>query len=41
MFKSKLQELRPDVEFVGELFPKFLAKDYTEEIKKVQKTTRS
>jgi branched-chain amino acid transport system substrate-binding protein len=35
MFKSKLQELRPDVEFVGELFPKFLAKDYTEEIKKV------
>jgi branched-chain amino acid transport system substrate-binding protein len=38
MFKSKLQELRPDVEFVGELFPKFLAKDYTEEIKKVLKT---
>ena len=35
MFKSKLQELRPDVEFVGELFPKFLAKDYTEQIKKV------
>ncbi len=35
MFKSKLQELRPDVEFVGELFPKFLAKDYTVEIKKV------
>ena len=38
MFKSKLQELRPDVEFVGELFPKFLAKDYTEEIKKVLET---
>ena len=36
MFKSKLQELRPDVEFVGELFPKFLAKDYSEEIKKVR-----
>ena len=35
MFKSKLQELRPDVEFIGELFPKFLAKDYSEEIKKV------
>ena len=35
MFKSKLQELRPDVEFVGELFPKFLAEDYSEEIKKV------
>jgi branched-chain amino acid transport system substrate-binding protein len=38
MFKSKLQELRPDVEFVGELFPKFLAKDYTEEIKRVLET---
>ncbi|MGD8209670.1 MAG: ABC transporter substrate-binding protein [Desulfobacterales bacterium] len=35
MFKSKLQQLRPDVEFIGELFPKFLAKDYGEEIKKV------
>jgi branched-chain amino acid transport system substrate-binding protein len=35
MFKSKLQELRPDVEFVGEFFPKFLAQDYSEEIKKV------
>jgi branched-chain amino acid transport system substrate-binding protein len=35
MFKSKLQELRPDVEFIGELFPKFLAQDYSEEIKKV------
>ena len=38
MFKSKLQELRPDVEFVGELFPKFLAKDYTQEIKKILET---
>ena len=38
MFKTKLQELRPDVEFVGELFPKFLAKDYTETIKKVLDT---
>ena len=38
MFKSKLQEIRPDVEFVGELFPKFLAKDYTQEIKKVLET---
>jgi branched-chain amino acid transport system substrate-binding protein len=35
MFKSKLQELRPDVEFVGALFPKFLAKDYSGEIKKI------
>ncbi|MFZ0134692.1 MAG: ABC transporter substrate-binding protein [Desulfobacterales bacterium] len=38
VFKSKLQELRPDVVFVGELFPKFLAKDYTEEIKKILET---
>ena len=36
MFKEKLQQLRPDVEFVGELFPKFLAKDYSAEIKKIQ-----
>ena len=35
MFKSKLTELRPDVEIVGELFPKFLAQDYTEFINKV------
>ncbi|MFH1058456.1 MAG: ABC transporter substrate-binding protein [Pseudomonadota bacterium] len=36
MFKAKLQELRPDVEIVGELFPKFLSKDYSEDIKKIQ-----
>ena len=36
MFKSKLQELRPDVEIVGELFPKFLCKDYTSYIKQIQ-----
>lgn len=36
MFKEKLKELRPDVEFVGELFPKFLSKDYSEYIKKIQ-----
>jgi branched-chain amino acid transport system substrate-binding protein len=35
MFKSKLMELRPDVEIVGELFPKFLAKDYMEFINKI------
>ncbi|MBN1107064.1 MAG: ABC transporter substrate-binding protein [Deltaproteobacteria bacterium] len=34
-FKTKLKELRPDVEIVGELFPKFLAKDYSEYIKKL------
>jgi branched-chain amino acid transport system substrate-binding protein len=38
MFKTKLQELRPDVEIVGELFPKFLSKDYSNEIKKVLET---
>ena len=36
MFKSKLMELRPDVEIVGELFPKFLCKDYNTYIKQIQ-----
>jgi branched-chain amino acid transport system substrate-binding protein len=36
MFKSKLQELRTDVEIVGELFPKFLSKDYSEYIKQIE-----
>lgn len=36
MFKAKLKELRPDVEIVGELFPKFFSKDYTPYIKKIQ-----
>ena len=36
MFKAKLKELRPDVEFVGELFPKFLSEDYSEYIKQIQ-----
>jgi branched-chain amino acid transport system substrate-binding protein len=36
MFKEKLQELRPDVEIVGELFPKFLAKDYSPYIKQIE-----
>ncbi len=35
MFKDKLKELRPDVEFVGEVWPKLMAKDYTEFIKEV------
>lgn len=34
-FKDKIMELRPDVEIVGELFPKFLSKDYTEYIEKI------
>ena len=36
MFKTKLKELRPDVEIVGELFPKFLADDYSTYIKQIQ-----
>ncbi|MFO7600939.1 MAG: ABC transporter substrate-binding protein [Candidatus Desulfacyla sp.] len=36
MFKTKLKELRPDVEIVGELFPKFLADDYSAYIKQIQ-----
>ncbi len=35
MFKDKLMELRPDIEIVGELFPKFLAKDYSSFIKQI------
>ena len=34
-FKAKLMELRPDAEIVGELFPKFLSKDYMEYINKI------
>jgi branched-chain amino acid transport system substrate-binding protein len=36
MFKAKLKELRPDVEIVGELFPKFLSNDYSTYIKQIQ-----
>ena len=36
MFKTKLLELRPDVEIVGELFPKFFAKDFSPYIKQIQ-----
>ena len=35
LFKSKLIDLRPDVEIVGELFPKFLSKDYSSYIQQV------
>jgi branched-chain amino acid transport system substrate-binding protein len=34
-FKSKLKELRPDAEFVGELWPKLTEPDYREFIKKI------
>jgi len=36
IFKAKLEELRPDVEIVGELFPKFLSEDYSAYIKQIQ-----
>ncbi len=36
MFKDKLKELRPDVQIVGELFPKFFAKDFTPYIEKIK-----
>lgn len=35
MFKEKLKELRPDVEFVGETWPKLMSKDYKPFIKEV------
>ncbi len=35
MFKEKLKELRPDVEFVGETWPKLMNKDYAPFIKEV------
>jgi branched-chain amino acid transport system substrate-binding protein len=35
VFKSKLKELRPDVEFVGEVFPKLMEADYAPFIKKI------
>ena len=34
-FKTKLKELRPDVEIVGELFPKLMTADYTPYINKI------
>jgi branched-chain amino acid transport system substrate-binding protein len=34
-FKAKLKELRPDVEFLGEVWPKLMEPDYTEFIKKI------
>ncbi len=37
LFREKLKELRPDVEIVGETFPKLMAKDYSEHIALIQK----
>ena len=35
VFKAKMQELRPDVEFVAELFPKLMTADFTPYINKL------
>jgi branched-chain amino acid transport system substrate-binding protein len=35
MFKTKLKELKPDVEFVGEVFPKLMEQDYQPFIAKI------
>lgn len=37
MFNEKLKELRPDVEIVGETFPKLMAKDYAANIEEIKK----
>lgn len=34
-FKGKLKELRPEVEFIGELWPKLMEKDFTPFIQKI------
>jgi len=37
MFREKLKELKPDVEIVGEIFPKLMAKDYSAYIEQIIK----
>ncbi len=37
LFREKLKELKPDVEIVGETFPKLMAKDYSEHIELIRK----
>jgi len=37
LFREKLKELKPDVEIVGETFPKLMAKDYAEQIEQIRK----
>lgn len=37
LFKEKLKELRPDVEIVGETFPKLMAGDYAKHIEEIVK----
>jgi branched-chain amino acid transport system substrate-binding protein len=38
MFKARLKELKPDVEFVGEVFPKLMEQDYAPFITKIVET---
>jgi branched-chain amino acid transport system substrate-binding protein len=38
MFKEKLKELKPDAEFVGEVFPKLMEQDYAPFIAKIVET---
>jgi branched-chain amino acid transport system substrate-binding protein len=37
LFREKLKELKPDVEIVGETFPKLMAKDYAANIEELRK----
>jgi branched-chain amino acid transport system substrate-binding protein len=37
LFREKLKELKPDVEIVGETFPKLMAKDYSANIEQIRK----
>jgi len=36
LFREKLKELKPDIEVLGETFPKLMAKDYAEHIEKIR-----
>ncbi len=37
LFREKLKELKPEVEIVGETFPKLMAKDYSAHIEQIRK----
>ncbi|MBI5571880.1 MAG: ABC transporter substrate-binding protein [Desulfomonile tiedjei] len=37
LFREKLKELKPDVEILGETFPKLMAKDFSEHIEQIRK----
>ncbi|MFH0823811.1 MAG: ABC transporter substrate-binding protein [Pseudomonadota bacterium] len=36
LFREKLKELKPDIEIVGETFPKLMAKDYAQHIQRIR-----